>query len=227
MTSFAIGEVEALVLKAYRGAGYSWGLAQEAGRAAGWLGERGLPAIDLFAELLQQIAKLPHEQLVPTGITPSHREATRPEDDVCWRGPEGVLCPVATGALISDLSAEFLRKHQRLTLASVSAPAILLPFVEALELPLTFRVKDIEFGSPDGATESVQRVLDIAQLASGTVEINHVPTALPVPWQGPVVRTSGTAASTALLQQLAHRTYVPATRESREAGAGAGLSDND
>lgn len=227
MTSFAIGEAEALVLKAYRGAGYSWGLAQEAGRAAGWLGERSLPAIDLFAALLQQIAELPYEQLVPVSIT--HRDATKPEPAVHWYGSGGVLCPVASGALISDLGAEFLHKHQRLTLASVSAPAILLPFVVALELPLTFRVDDIEIGSPDNVNESVvwQRILDMAQLACGTVEISLVSTASPIPWQRPAVRTGGTAESIALLQRLAHRTYVPATRESREAGAGAGLSDND
>lgn len=42
----AHSEVRALVAKAARGAGLSWGLAEEAGWSADWLARRGMPAAD-------------------------------------------------------------------------------------------------------------------------------------------------------------------------------------
>ena len=50
----AHSELNALVTKAARGAGLSWGLAEEAGWAAEWLSRRGLPAAAWAAEWLAQ-----------------------------------------------------------------------------------------------------------------------------------------------------------------------------
>ncbi|MES2335322.1 MAG: DUF3726 domain-containing protein [Pseudomonadota bacterium] len=50
----AHSELNALVTKAARGAGMSWGLAEEAGWAAEWLSRRGLPAAAWAAEWLAQ-----------------------------------------------------------------------------------------------------------------------------------------------------------------------------
>lgn len=44
--TLALSELRALVTKAARGAGLSWGLAEEAGWAAEWLSRQGLPAAD-------------------------------------------------------------------------------------------------------------------------------------------------------------------------------------
>lgn len=44
--TLALSELRSLVTKAARGAGLSWGLAEEAGWAAEWLARRGLPAAD-------------------------------------------------------------------------------------------------------------------------------------------------------------------------------------
>lgn len=50
--SYSLNETEALVRKAARGAGYSWGEAEDAGRAVRWLEARSLPgaaaALHLF-----------------------------------------------------------------------------------------------------------------------------------------------------------------------------------
>lgn len=46
------GEWRALVVKAARGAGMGWGLAEDAGWAAEWLSCRGLPAADWVADWL-------------------------------------------------------------------------------------------------------------------------------------------------------------------------------
>lgn len=44
--TLALSELRSLITKAARGAGLSWGLAEEAGWAAEWLARRGLPAAD-------------------------------------------------------------------------------------------------------------------------------------------------------------------------------------
>lgn len=44
--TLALSELRALIIKAARGAGLSWGMAEEAGWAAEWLARRGLPAAD-------------------------------------------------------------------------------------------------------------------------------------------------------------------------------------
>lgn len=54
LIDLAHSELSALVTKAARGAGLSWGLAEEAGWAAEWLSRRGLPAAAWAAEWLAQ-----------------------------------------------------------------------------------------------------------------------------------------------------------------------------
>jgi hypothetical protein len=44
--TLALSELRSLITKAARGAGLSWGLAEEAGWAAEWLARRGMPAAD-------------------------------------------------------------------------------------------------------------------------------------------------------------------------------------
>ena len=44
--TMALSELRSLITKAARGAGLSWGLAEEAGWAAEWLARRGMPAAD-------------------------------------------------------------------------------------------------------------------------------------------------------------------------------------
>ena len=51
---------------------------------------------------------------------------------------------------------------------------------------------------------------------------NAMPTPLPN-----ATRAAPDPSAWAALTDLAHRTYAPATEESRRLGAGAGLSDND
>ena len=134
--SFAVGEVEALVLKAYRGADFSWGMAQEAGRAAGWLAARKLPALDAFASLLRQTVDTPHDSLGP-----DIKSATWPQ---FWSSPSGMLCPVIAGAMLSDMGSTITDKETVLTLESVVTPLILLPFAALLEIPVTIKATDLE-----------------------------------------------------------------------------------
>lgn len=51
--SFSLNEVEATARKAARGAGYAWGMADEAGRAVRWLCAHGIDGCGALAGLVQ------------------------------------------------------------------------------------------------------------------------------------------------------------------------------
>ena len=51
--SWSLGEIRALVVKAARGAGHPWGVADEVGLAVDWLEQCGLPGAEAAAQWLQ------------------------------------------------------------------------------------------------------------------------------------------------------------------------------
>ena len=65
--SWSIGETSALALKATRGAGLSWGLAEEAAGAVAWLHERNLPGVAALCSYLGAVAG-------HSGLSPADRE---------------------------------------------------------------------------------------------------------------------------------------------------------
>ena len=74
--SWSLGEMRALSVKAARGAGMVWGLAEEAGFAVYWLEERGGPGVAALAGYLEALDKY-----------------------------SIVSCPIALGASVSDVGA--------------------------------------------------------------------------------------------------------------------------
>ncbi len=113
--SWSLGETAALALKAARGAGMSWGLAEETAASVVWLHSRGLPGISALCSYLGQYlgqAAAPHS-------------------------PEGG-CPIMTGcALIDGMMDVPETSSQTLDLGHVHAPLLLLPFVARLEPAIT------------------------------------------------------------------------------------------
>ena len=76
--SWSLGEVRTLGMKAARGCGLSWGLAEEAGFAVSWLEARRLPGTQALATYL---------------------------DEVEQSGYATAECPIAVGASISDTNS--------------------------------------------------------------------------------------------------------------------------
>lgn len=112
----SLNEVEGAVLKATRGAGYAWGLAEEAAQSARWLAGRGF---DWLPQLLT-VLEAPHELSRPL-IDPAQRRVTADR-------PGRFLCPIRTGALLSDLLGS--ARTAPVTIADpVAAPVLLLPVV--------------------------------------------------------------------------------------------------
>lgn len=87
--SYSLNEMEATTKRATRGAGYPWGLAEDAAKAARWLCAQGL---DGSAEMAQVLERRFAEH--PAKHRPQSHEGV-------WRA-EGDLCPISAGALLSD-----------------------------------------------------------------------------------------------------------------------------
>ncbi|MEM7216249.1 MAG: DUF3726 domain-containing protein [Pseudomonadota bacterium] len=71
--SWSLGEIRSLAIKATRGAGMPWGLAEEAGYSVTWLEERSIRGVQALAVYLQELSE--------------HKSD---------------VCPIASGAAISD-----------------------------------------------------------------------------------------------------------------------------
>ena len=108
-------EVEALCLKAARGAGLSWGLAEEAGLAARWLYSRGIDGPGALLAHLDRVGERSSQIVLVDG-------ELRAED-------KGLLCPIAVGVALSDFVAagrDCVRAER------VVRPLLVLPFVHQI-----------------------------------------------------------------------------------------------
>lgn len=210
-------EVEAVAFKATRGAGFEWGLAEEAGMAARRLVEAGVPGPDLLLACLE----------APRGAVPRI-------DGGNWRAPSNeLLCPLATGSALSDRAGMDEGPGGRpgvneIVLHRLGHPALILPFVmqAAARLGMAFRVSwegTETIATPDGLLSVQSDTLEAPQASE--VEISTL-TELPPPLM-PVQTGCRVALDVwRRLDALALMTTVPATTSSR-AGAGSGSTDND
>ena len=201
--TFSLNEVEATAKKAARGAGYSWGLAEEAGKAVRWLCAQGVDGCAALAGLLAKIDGIPLAKFAPdTDVTP-------------WRAQADALCPITTGCVLSDRAAQLAQNTFQT--GPITSPALLFPFAAyaavgngciTLTWPSGYAVTDGENLSLRGQLELTCKRIDVSR--SGTLEnANQACTrAAPDPsvWQA--------------LNRFAHRTYAPATDASRLKGAG-------
>ena len=212
-------EVEMLCLKAARGAGMSWGLAEEAGFAAGWLAARGL---DGAGPMLARLRRADDGTMSQGNLSMS---------PVGWASDDKtVLCPIAVGAALCDFAnlPETTMADGPLKIAPVCHPVLLLPFLPILAACRSGAVALAASGCTVVVTGLGQLTGDVAGLADiavADVDLSPSPAAAPAPatrFQPASVPQDVSRG----LDGFAMRTTVPASVASR-AGAGAATSDND
>ncbi len=216
----SLNEVEVYSRRAARGAGMSWGLAEEAGKASRWLAERGLPGPELLVRLLEANDGRPYSSMAP--VIANGR----------WQASDGDLCPVCSGAALSD-HIDLLTSGKAISLSRLAYPLLLAPFLDRswrkndLCFELSWpNVRLLVFANGvtiEGGQESehLSEHVDEVEVTAGTHKDAR-------PAHRP--RTAGVRVPVAVwrkIEALAKRTYVPATEESRARGAGAGRTDND
>ncbi|HUS54594.1 MAG TPA: DUF3726 domain-containing protein [Thermohalobaculum sp.] len=209
--SWSLGEAQALAIKAARGAGYSWGLAEEAGFSVRWLCGRGLPGPQALAAMLATVDVQP--MLRPDPAAPK------------WISGRGALCPLALGAALVDRQTV---PGESCQFGPVQSPLLLVPFVAQLPFDGKFVLKwdgagfafDHGHIAIVGSPAALIAPRGVCTLQSGQLSAANTPTAttrVPLEAQPHIEQLLGFAA----------RTYAPATDQSRLAGAGAGTTDND
>ena len=209
--TFSLNEVEATAKRAARGAGYSWGMAEEAGKAARWLCARDVDGCAALSGLLRQFHGAAEAEWAP------HIDRSQ------WQAKGGRLCPLLAGTAISDRARAL--ETGEISLSGLVEPVLLLPFVAScarhLEMAISIRLPgataetDGEELAIVGAFPALAESVDVSIGGKITARQTRRSRADPAPdtWQ--------------VLNRFAQRTFAPATEASRLTGAGAGLSDND
>ena len=208
--SYSFNETEALCRKAARGAGFSWGMAEEAGRAARWLEQHGLKGAAALADLLRALDGKDFTDIAPD-----------PTGEI-WQSGNGAACPICSGTILAD-HAHLLQSS--LIRLNVMHPIFLLPFAAIIARKgnaICLEWDGVQFTAmPEGACLSGRTN---APRANATCRITSDTAGTPI---APRTRADLRPDIYAALDHFAQRTYAPATEASRLAGAGAGLTDND
>ena len=213
--SFSLNEVDAMGKKAARGAGFDWGVAEEAGRAARWLCANGIDGVAALAAALSRA----------DGADPLTRAPVSLDGD--WRAESGELCPLMAGAALGDAATLWAGTGKRLR--RIAAPVLLLPFAALAARRLGGPVT-LEWAGARAVTDG--RALHVAGAARAVMAARAEAVAASAGGAlanpGPMLtRATPDRADWAALSALAQRTYAPRTEQSRLLGAGAGLTDND
>lgn len=207
-------EIETLCLKAARGAGMSWGLAEEAGFAAGWLAACGVDGAGALLDHLQHWAS--------GGILVRDRHWTATAD--------ATLSPILLGATLDDHAALAAGPWSApITIAAAHQPILLVPFlVRAAKVcaePLALIWPSGSLVIPTGGDMDATGMTALSRVEVTTLTLSPAS-------DGPQCEATGrttaplSAATLEKLNTLALRTTVPASDASRR-GAGAATSDND
>ena len=219
VATLSLNEIESLCLKAARGAGMSWGLAEEAGFAAAWLAKRGIDGPTALLSQLKGAAGLAWGEICPVVEV----GAMRPLGDGC-------LCPIALGAALCDFAAlpEMAMTQAPLQVGPVSQPILLLPFLSALAAA---RGEVVEFNWSgetvivSGQGQVAGDILSIAMAASVVARISLCPSTTDF-HSSSASAVEIPADTLRQLNDFAICTTVPPSEKSRS-DAGAGTSDND
>lgn len=207
----SLNEVDVTAKKAARGAGYSWGLAEEAGKAARWLCAHDIDGCAALARLLGMVDGADLLDWTPGA------------DEDIWVAGGGTLCPLVTGAAISD-SASTLQNNS-IRIGKVAEPAFLLQFA-ALASQQINEIISVTWPGTVACTDGDNVAVDGTFPAHATQAEISLGGKLKNP-NPQLSRARPNAEVWQNLSQFAHRTYAPATKESRLRGAGARESDND
>ena len=205
---WSVSETSSLAIKAARGVGMPWGIAEEVGFALRWLTRSGAPGVAAICRYLSAYQRA--MKLSKAGS----KSATECE----W------ICPLNLGTAISDGGISLPLEQ-----SSVREPLLLLPFLasratDSYSIVLEMGTKSI-IVSADGFSTNLIEAAMLIEKAECTINFGPADTNVTKRIGKRVDSTASEHMET--LTRFAHNTYAPATEESRMAGAGAGLNDND
>lgn len=209
-------EVETLCTKAARGAGMPWGLAEEAGFAAGWLVAQGINGPSaLLAYLESEVTDCAGRlELTPQGGFKSDTKQ---------------FCPIALGTAISDHAGTGIGPvgSSRVPLGMTAAPVLILPFLAGAArrtgqtVCLEWKGGVVRVGE---AGVSLSAGSELAGVGQAEITIHAISETEEMVQTPDLCRLDRGVIEA--LNRWAIKTTVPPSEKSR-ADAGAGESDND
>lgn len=205
----SLNETRALAQKAARGAGYPWGLAEEAAFATTWLCQRGQQGCEALVALLDAGFATDLSLHMPGSV-----EGT-------WVAQDA-LCPIATGASLSDAATRLLEAP--IQLRNIAIPIFVVPFVAQAAKTLNTALQMEWADQSTVVTTDAVRGSYPDQNTLGAVAISKHTGQVPV--TDIIYRVDCADNIYERLNAYAFKTYAPASEASRK-GAGSALSDND
>lgn len=202
----SLNQIEQTSRKAAKGAGLTWGVADDLGKAVRWLSALGLDGSGALLQMLQQC---------------------RFNEARCSRSTQKVDS-VGVGLAIADLSGSTTACNE---LPKQVCFPLIAAALAAMNLQLRQQPVALAWGKASIhviADNVYVNGLDIDLMTKQTGDFN-VLEAKPIGIAKLAVAGEQSVNTNVLraLESFAHRTYVEATDASRLAGAGAGLNDND
>lgn len=214
--TYSLNEIEALSKRAGRGAGLSWGMAEEVAKSTRWLSAFGFPGAEMLAKLLTLNDCLPAVDLSPATLSG------------IWSAPAGRMSPLIAGAAMSDCAVR-MQAGQVIAMENVSFPLLVVPFAAGAALRLETPVA-VSWQGVCLTTDGQRLCVKGARAAILAPHANALHCAAPAEMRGssaPVLRAEVDPAAWQSLSGFAQRTYAPATESSRLLGAGGGAGDID
>ena len=197
--NLSLGEFSALVAKAFRGAGCSWGMTEEASFSARRLAEFGFPAGEIIVRLLGSISGAAPGSLMPRAD---------------WQAPSDALCAVCVGTSIGDQAG-----CGDLVLDPTHEPALLAPLLMETLSPKSPTGYVLEWDG-GGCEVTATAITAVGELPVGAVAVRISRRELDAVYPVTATRVGLDAETMAALEGFAHNIYAPATEASRNAGAG-------
>ncbi len=205
----SLNEIETTIRRAATGAGWAYGLAEDAGRAAAWLAGRGLDGVGVALASLER----------------------GPASVVAARSPAGWHLTGARAAAVGPAGLDLLAASgpgAGVTLEAVDEPLLLVGFAgvaaRARGCDFLLECAGMTVAQISGTGVEWRGVLPAG---AESLRLLHRPGEVS---EGAGAATAGVEVSDALWARAlaaAARSYVPASEASRLRGAGAGLTDND
>ena len=238
MAKYSLGEIDALARKATRGAGYSWGIAEETGKSVRWLSAYGFSGAEALAEHLL-ISANQHQNLMPKLINDEPYTLKFQN-----KNKQSSLCALSCCALINDLGHHIQAdkvlsfNHMLFPLLALSAAGRV---AETYEIAVLFeydeteiicdsngiRIKttppllnDITFSSSESVKRPCAELGFLSSISSSSVLCKKIQTVIKnTHYPNPQSREIPQKIIDTL-EKFAHKTYAPESEESRLRGAG-------
>ncbi len=219
MTIYSLSEIQSTCKKAAKGAGLTWGLAEEVGMIAKSLTKLGLDGAGSFVPYFKWLDD------------PKKSMASRIGNNAgIWSSIEGDFCSLKAGTILADRAA--LLQSEPFQFDSVICPMVLVGQIYIVanhyNYVLKVTVDDISIMVSGSGLECADEALKKLQATKvNHIKVERVEQALTITHE---VQPRGCDVSHedwAFLNSFAAHTYAPESEESRLSGAGAGLQDND